>query len=130
MDKIQKCLSGQGQATHLPKHCKFLYNVNKTILHPILNPWIGVSFQTISRGKQERFRVSSFLLYCLQPSLCYHLRFKAALMGEKKHGLLPSVLFSGEVCYLLRVQSSSKGWMSSYGSVAKVITAATGWELS
>lgn len=49
-------------------------------------------------------------------------------MEEKEHGLHPSVLFSEEACYLLRVQSSSTGLMSSYGSVAKVITGATGWE--
>lgn len=84
----------------------------------------------MSEGKQEDFRVSYFLFYCLQSSLCYDLRFKVALMGEKKPGLYPSVLFSGEACYLLRVQSSSKGLMSSYGSMAKVITAAAGWELS
>lgn len=49
MHKIQKCLSGQGQAIHLPK---------QIIVYHILNPWIGISFQRVSEGKQEGFRVS------------------------------------------------------------------------
>lgn len=106
-----------------------LPRVNKIILCHFLNPLITY-FQTVSEFKQEGLRVSSFLLHCFQSSLCYDLMFKEALLGGKKHGLHQSDLVMGEAWYLLRLPSSSKGLLSPYGSVAKVITATAGWELS